>query len=116
MIQEENSDLTTKELPEDSSFILQRSFLANRWISYVVGIVMDRFQPGIDGALGRGRFSDEIAARLRDLADVDGVMVLDEGHPDDLAPKVLQALQIMLGEEQAMEVIAAATIETATQK
>lgn len=109
MIQPENSDLTTKELPEDSSFILQRSSLANRWISYAVGIVMDRFQPGIDGALGRSRFSDEIAARLRDLADVDGVMVLDEGHPDDLAAKVLQALQIMLGDEQAAEVIAAAT-------
>ena len=31
--------------------------LALRWISYAVGIVMGRFQPGASGALGQGRFS-----------------------------------------------------------
>jgi len=80
--------------------------LVKRWISYAVGVVMGRFQPGVDGALGRGRFSTEVAARLRDLADTDGVMVIDPGHSDDLASKAWHALQIMLGEEAAREVVA----------
>ncbi len=98
---------------------LSRESLAKRWISYAVGIVMGRFQPGVDGALGRGWFPDlpaasaaqagEVAARLRDMADADGVMVLDEGHPDDLAAKVFQALQTMLGEEAAREVVSVGT-------
>jgi len=82
-----------------------RQSLAKRWISYAVGVVMGRFQPGMDNALGRGRFSDEVAEKLRNLADTDGVMVLDQGHPDDLASKVLQALETMLGEEAAREVV-----------
>ena len=84
----------------------------SQWISYAVGIVMGRFQPGIDGALGRGYFSEETAAKLRALADSDGILVLDEGHPDDLATKVLQALRIMLGDEAAAEVVAEGTGRT----
>jgi hypothetical protein len=86
--------------------------LARQWISYAVGIVMARFQPGIDGALGRGHFSSEVAAKLRALADSDGILVLDQGHPDDIAARVLQALQLMLGEEAATEVIAEGTGRT----
>lgn len=41
--------------------------------------------------------------RLGDLADSDGAMVLDPGHPDDVALRVLQALRIMLGNEAAGE-------------
>ncbi len=70
---------------------------------------MGRFQPGIDGALGRGHSSEEIAAKLQALAGSDGILVLDEGHPDDLATKVLQALRTMLGDEAAAEVVAAGT-------
>ena len=87
----------------DNSALLQS--LAKRWISYAVGIVMGRFQTGVENGLGRGRFSDEVAAQLRNLADADGVMVLDPGHPDDIAAKVFQALQIMLGEEAAREAV-----------
>ena len=54
---------------------------------------MGRFQPGVDGALGRGHFTEDIAAKLRALADSDGILVLDQGHPDDLATKVFQALR-----------------------
>ena len=89
----------------DNSALLQS--LAKRWISYAVGVVMGRFQPGERDGLGRGRFSDEVAARLRDLADTDGVMVIDQGHPDDLAARVFRALQTMLGEEAAREVVSA---------
>jgi len=76
----------------DNSALLQP--LAKRWISYAVGVVMGRFQPGVENGLGRGRFTDlpaeasaqagEVAAQLSDLADADGVMVIDPGHPDDL--------------------------------
>ena len=83
--------------------------LARRWISYAVGIVMGRFQPGIENALGRGRFPEDISARLRELADPDGILVMDEGHSDDLPTKVLQALNIMFGEHESGEIIKAAT-------
>ncbi|GIW89833.1 MAG: hypothetical protein KatS3mg109_0265 [Pirellulaceae bacterium] len=86
-----------------------RQSLAQRWVSYAVGIVLGRFQPGVDGALGRGRFTRDVADKLRALADPDGVMVIDEGHPDDLAARVLDALRIMLGEEAAREVVREAT-------
>jgi hypothetical protein len=81
--------------------------LARRWISYAVGIVMGRFQPDI-GDLGQGRFSQPVAAELRSLTDSDGVATLMDGHQDDLAHKVWQALQIALGEEGASEVVEAA--------
>ncbi|MCL6447598.1 MAG: BREX-1 system adenine-specific DNA-methyltransferase PglX [Armatimonadetes bacterium] len=95
---EEDLD-TAQEVP------LTREELARRWISYAVGIVMGRFQPGVEGALGRGSFAEDVAAKLRDLADSDGVLVLDPGHPDDLPTKVLQALRIMLGDEAAAGVV-----------
>lgn len=78
--------------------------IAHRWISYCVGIVMGRFQPGT-GDLGQGRFSPPVAAELRSLTDSDGVATLQEGHQDDLAAKVWRALQIALGEEGATEVV-----------
>src|SRR5512145_1553613 len=74
--------------PEDADMAtegpLSRAELARQWISYAVGIVMGRFQPGIDGALGRGHFSSETSAKLRSLADSDGILVLDQGHQDDI--------------------------------
>ena len=81
--------------------------LARRWISYAMGIVMGRFQPDISGALGQGRFSSPVAAQLRSLTDSDGVATLDEGHQDDLALKVWNALAIALGESGASEVVSA---------
>ena len=82
--------------------------LARRWVGYAVGVVMGRFQPGVAKGLGRGRFPEAVAARLRDLADADGVMVLDPGHSDDLAAQVFRALRIMLGDEGAREVVSVA--------
>jgi len=81
--------------------------LALRWISYAVGVVMGRFQPG-SGGPGTGRFSREVAMKLCSLADNDGVATLDEGHQDDLAAKAWKALEIALGEEGALEVVEAA--------
>ena len=79
---------------------MDRQELAKRWISYAVRIVLGRFRPGVSGALGRGRFADEIAERLRAL-----IAALDEGHPYDLAARVFEALNITYGEEQAAEIV-----------
>ncbi len=99
-----NNDLFNPD-EKNSSFIIHRSELAKRWISYAVGIVMGRFQTGVQGSLGQGRFSNEVAAQLRKLASADGIMVLDRGHPEDLAARVFEALQIMVGEEAASEIV-----------
>ncbi|MBV6422082.1 MAG: hypothetical protein DAHOPDDO_03371 [Ignavibacteriaceae bacterium] len=65
----------------------ERYELAVRWISYAVGILMGRFNyEGIE-------------------ADDDGICVLDEGHSDDLPKNVYQALEILLNEKEAKEVI-----------
>ena len=125
--------------------------LAVFWISYTVGVVLGRFQPGLPGELGSAiyRREDSPLARCprrtkpssmswsvnrsasptstraagdmsspwmsrsscRASADTDGITVLDEGHPDDLPAEVLTALELMLGEQAAAEVVAAATGE-----
>jgi hypothetical protein len=79
------------------------------WISYSFGLAIGRFQPGIENALGRGDFSPKVSEQLRALADSDGMMVLDAGHPHDLAAKVHQALNLMLGDEDARQCIHGAT-------
>ena len=84
---------------------MDRQELAKRWISYAVGIVLGRFKPGVSGALGRGRFADEIATRLRALSVPYGIASLDEGHPHDLAAKVFEALSVIYGEDQAAEIV-----------
>jgi hypothetical protein len=84
---------------------IDKEELSLRWISYSLGIAMGRFQPGISGALGCGRFAKDVAQDLCSLADNDGVATLDEGHQDDLAAKVWNALEIALGEAGASEVV-----------
>ncbi len=96
-------------LESGSSFIIHPSSLAKQWVSYAVGIVLGRFKPGIPGALGQGRFSEEIGAKLRALAVPHGIAALDEGHPYDLAARVFEALSIIYGEEQAAEIVREAT-------
>ncbi|WP_319580757.1 BREX-1 system adenine-specific DNA-methyltransferase PglX [uncultured Methanospirillum sp.] len=86
--------------------------LANRWIGYAIGIIMGRFIPGEEGALGSGIvdgthiFSPETDETLRDLTDADAVTVLEDGHPDDLGEKILTGLNLMLGEETTTEILA----------
>lgn len=106
-----NSEVKTsiKENDNDNIPSLTREDLAWQWISYAIGIVMGRFQPGIENGLGRGNFSDDVNKKLHELADPDAILVMDQGHSDDLPVKVLSALSIMLGEKQAEEVVKAAT-------
>jgi hypothetical protein len=79
--------------------------LAKAWISYAVGVVMGQFEPGKENGLGRGRFDTATAERLRALKDPDGLLVLDQGHPNDLAAKVLAALEVIFGEVEAESLI-----------
>ncbi|MEJ5330222.1 MAG: BREX-1 system adenine-specific DNA-methyltransferase PglX [Desulfobaccales bacterium] len=94
---------TTEEAP------LTQEDLARQWLSYAVGIVLGRFAPGVEGALGRGNFAPEVAAQLRALASPEGILVMDEGHPDDLTARVLKALTLMVGEEEVAPLVQAAT-------
>jgi len=68
----------------------------------------------IDDAGGRHVFTAEVEQALRDLALPDGIAVLDDGHPRDLAARVEKALVLMLGEAQAKEVIQEATGDSST--
>jgi len=88
---------------------LDRTALARRWVSYAVGVALGRFEPGIEGALGRGTFSEETAAALRALAYPEGLAVVETAYPDSLATRMAQALEVMLGEAAAGEVVTLAT-------
>ncbi len=57
-------------------------------------------------------FTSEVEGKLQSLGDMDGIAPLDDGHPDDLVRKVYTALELMLGEQGASEVVAAATGES----
>jgi len=112
---------------------------------YIIGIVLNRFHPGVPGALGsaiyrrtdfaigslpepteeefnelvgdssqfayideqggRHVFSREVEEALQKLAIPDGIAVFDPNHPRDLPALVSRALELMLGQAQAQEVI-----------
>lgn len=61
----------------------------------------------IDEQGGRHIFPREVEKSLRALVFEDGISVLDEGHPRDLASRVEKALVLMLGEQGTSEVIQA---------
>ncbi|MCE5243609.1 MAG: BREX-1 system adenine-specific DNA-methyltransferase PglX, partial [Desulfobacteraceae bacterium] len=77
---------------EDS--VCSRRDLAERWISYAAGIALGRFEPGRPDSPGRGRFRTDIVRRIGEQVRPDGVLVMDEGHPDDMAACVCRILAI----------------------
>jgi len=102
---EKKSGRETFSNGETSNLLLITVDLAYQWLSYAVGIVMGRFEPGVENGLGQGNFSIEVADQLRSLTDPDGILVMDEGHSDDLPAKVLECLIVILGESDAEDVI-----------
>jgi Eco57I restriction-modification methylase len=106
---EDGADEAANDAAEPGSAALTKGDLAYRWVSYSVGIVLGRFEPGVASGLGRGAFDKKTAERLQALADADGILVQDEGHPDDLTAKTLEALQVILGEKATGEVVSALT-------
>jgi hypothetical protein len=105
----DEGDTGDGEAEADEAAPLTQEELAQRWIGYAVGIALGRFQPGVAGALGCGSFPPEIAARLRGFTDPDGLMVLEEGHPDDLARRILDILRTIYGDEEAERIVRTAT-------
>ena len=145
-VAEENEKIKTEEEDENETQTgVSRQAIAFSWLSYAIGIILGRFQPGIPGALGsaiyrrsdfaigslpepseeefnelvgdpsqfatideqggRHIFSREVEAALQALAVPDGITVFDPNHPRDLPTLVSKALELMLGQAQAQEVI-----------
>jgi N-6 DNA Methylase len=109
---ESGNDQTETETAEEGP--LTQNELAVCWIGYAVGVALGRFQPGVEGALGCGSFAPEVAAKVRDLADRDGVMILEEGHPDDLARRVLDILTVIYGDAETEQIVRTASESTAS--
>ncbi|WP_053765322.1 BREX-1 system adenine-specific DNA-methyltransferase PglX [Leptospirillum ferriphilum] len=101
---EEPGDTNSGETGTTETFWSEET-LAKAWICYAVGVVMGQFEPGTENGLGRGRFDVATANHLQALKDEDGLLVVDPGHPDDLAIKVLAALEVIFGEANAESLI-----------
>lgn len=104
---EEPGDSDSEESEEHTTVecFWSEQALAKAWISYAVGVVMGQFEPGAEKGLGRGRFDTGTVNHLQALKDRDGLLVVDPGHPDDLAAKVLAALEVIFGEADAESLI-----------
>jgi hypothetical protein len=84
--------------------------LAKSWISYAVGLALGRFHPGVQAALGCGRFNRQVVGPLTELSnDPVGILVLEEGHPEDLAQRVIEVLHILYGDAETEKIVRAAT-------
>lgn len=105
----DNGGETSEEQEEAGQPSLTEQELAQRWVSYAVGLALGRFAPGEPAGLGRGEFSPELAARLNALIDPDGVLVLQRDHPDDLAARIIQILNLIHRERDAARLIQTAT-------
>ncbi|MGH7493129.1 MAG: BREX-1 system adenine-specific DNA-methyltransferase PglX [bacterium] len=101
---EENQDDGATGKEGDGESALTRDQLAKRWISYAVGIALERFQ--IAESKGHGAEGKERGAKgeQRKMKGV-GVAPLDAEHEDDLAQSVELALAHLLGEKGAQEVL-----------
>ena len=145
-VAEEGESVKPEDEEEASGEVcVSRQLLDFSWLSYALGIVLGRFQPGTPGALGsaiyrrtdfaigslpepseeefnelvgdpsqfayideqggRHVFSRQVEDALRKLALPDGIAVFDPNHPRDLPSLVSKALELMLGQVQAQEVI-----------
>jgi hypothetical protein len=93
------------EVVDDLVQSLSGEELSKQWLSYAVGVALGRYSPGVDGALGRGSFSKEISQQLGGLSNSNGIMVVERGHPDDLAQRVWDILRVVHGDAGAEEII-----------
>ena len=96
--EDEEVDSEADEVPAEEEGDLD---LPKRWISYAVGVALGRFSPGVTGSLGHGSFSNATSEKLRALSSLDGVMVLEKGHPDDLAQRTWDVLRTAFGDDKA---------------
>jgi len=141
----EGENEETEKYEETTKSVITTQELGVLWLSFTIGIVLGRFQPGTPGALGsaiyrrtdfaigslpepteeefnelvgepsqfayideqggRHVFSRPVEQALQKLALTDGIAVFDPNHPRDLPTLVSKALELMLGQAQAQEVI-----------
>ncbi len=111
---EDGSDGSSGNNEREVDGLVARQELARRWISYAVGVVLGRFSPGEQGALGQCRFPDEVNEALAEFVDADGVATLEANHPDDLASKVERALELIIGEDETPRLLEAAGVASNT--
>ena len=83
--------------------------LAREWVSYGVGVALGRFFPGSSDALGHGELGSKVSERLKAMSDTGGIMVLEDGHPDDLAQRVLNILHVIYEDKGAEAIVRLAT-------
>jgi DNA-binding transcriptional MerR regulator len=89
---EESEGNGSEEAAEPEGASLTTEELAQRWVSYAVGIALGRFpRPG-----------------LAQFVDADGVMVVQRDHPDDLAARVIAILAAIHGDAEAGRIVRAA--------
>ncbi|UCE07498.1 MAG: BREX-1 system adenine-specific DNA-methyltransferase PglX, partial [bacterium] len=74
------------------------------------------FEANYIDAQGKHFFSSQQEQQLCQMADPDGIMVLDQGHSDDLPAQIEDVLITMLGEKQAQEILATLIGDTAPNK
>jgi type I restriction-modification system DNA methylase subunit len=82
----------SEETPEADGASLTAEELAQRWVSYAIGIALGRFA----------------RAGLEHLTDTDGLMVVERDHPDDLAQRVIEILAAIHTETEASRIVRAA--------
>jgi hypothetical protein len=81
-----------EESAETAEASLTVEELAQRWVSYAVGLALGRFhRPG-----------------LEPLTDADGLMVVERDHPDDMAQLVIGILAAVHNETEAARIVRAA--------
>ncbi len=103
--EEEAAETEDDETETEETASFTEETLAALWVSYAVGIALGRFLPGTKEALGRGSFPDKTSERLRGLSSHDGLMVLEKGHPDDIANRVWEILRAAQGDAEAEKII-----------
>jgi hypothetical protein len=101
----EEAGEANEEAEAGEALSLSQEELAQRWVSYAVGLALGRFAPGEPGGLGRGNFDPDVAGRLKSWIDADGVMVIQPDHPDDLAVRILEILTVIHGDQEAARLI-----------
>jgi len=106
-LDDDSQEIEPQDSAEQEPYELawSRDALAKAWISYTMGVIMGQFRPGVESGVGRGRFNSKTAEQLQALEDQDGLFVVDPTHPDDIASKVLCALDIMFGEDEAAQLV-----------
>jgi N-6 DNA Methylase len=106
---EDDVEVPDSAVDVDATASIDRQKLAQWWISYAVGIVIGRFQIGVENGLGRGNFSQQVNEALSKLVSTEGIISLDVAIPGNAAYRVEQALDLMLDEAEARGVIEQAT-------